>query len=741
VLLTDGSGNILVTAYVRGTGTGPEATFIGPLTAPSSKTKLGGGFSRPQGLAVDGGGNVYVADMTNNSVKEIPAGCTIASYVQTLGSGAFTSPRGVAVDGAGNIFVADWGDGAVKEIPPGCATASCVRVLVSHHSGINSSYGIAVDSNGNVFFADLGTNTVNEIVASSGYATVNVLGGGFTFAQPEGVAVDGSGNVFVVETGITSASPCNGVVCATNSTSLLEITAASNYATAKLLQNKFNAPIFVAVNGVGNVFVSELISSIGEVQEFLASENYYARPWSLDLACDGIGYCDRTGVAIDGAGNIYVANDDPGVNTVTKLDYADPPALTFATPTASGSIDLTDLNEQINILNNGNSPLNISAITPSTNFGVIPSDIGCTTTAAVAPDAYCGVYAYFAPITTGAVTGTLSFTDNNLNSVSTTQQANLSGIGVVPSPTITSEPPSSTGTTSAEFSFTDTQAGITYVCSLDGAAYTACTSGISYPSLTLAAHTFGVEAKDSAGNVSVATSYPWTVTAPSVPVTLPPPPVITSGPPYLSSSTTATLTFTDAEAGATFLCSLNSSPLAACTSPTTYTSLGNGNYAFLVLASDSGGASININGVAYSFAVEPAPPTPPSTAGVFRKVPVATTSAQLTLTVSLTDSGTVGSIAALTQGAAGLDFATATCGTCAAGAAYITGNTCTVNATFTPKAPGARSGAILLLDTSVPAKVLATVYVSGTGVGPAVSFGPSIINTAMGGGPVVPPAL
>ena len=75
---------------------------------------LGSGFYSPYGVAVDGSGNVYVADSYNNAVKEIVAAGGYTT-VNTLGSG-FLHPRGVAVDGSGNVFVADSRNNAVKEI-------------------------------------------------------------------------------------------------------------------------------------------------------------------------------------------------------------------------------------------------------------------------------------------------------------------------------------------------------------------------------------------------------------------------------------------------------------------------------------------------------------------------------------------------------------------------------------------------------------------------------------------------
>jgi len=86
-----------------------------------------------------------------------------------------------------------------------------------------------------------------------------------------------------------------------------------------------------------------------------------------------------------------------------------------------------------------------------------------------------------------------------------------------PAPTITSQPANPTNSTSASFGFTDPQSGVTFQCSRDGAAFTACTSPTSYTGLAAGAHTFSVQAKDSFGALSTATTVSWTVdtTAPT----------------------------------------------------------------------------------------------------------------------------------------------------------------------------------------------------------------------------------
>ena len=104
VQLLNGSGAAIATGFVYGTGEGPQITFEPPGAQPS----LGSGFVQPGGTAVDGKGNVYVADPGDNAVDELTPGCASSSCVTQLGGG-FSSPSGVAVDGGGNVFVADAG--------------------------------------------------------------------------------------------------------------------------------------------------------------------------------------------------------------------------------------------------------------------------------------------------------------------------------------------------------------------------------------------------------------------------------------------------------------------------------------------------------------------------------------------------------------------------------------------------------------------------------------------------------
>src|SRR5271157_3010833 len=203
-----------------------------------AQTTVGSGFSLPDSVAVDGSGNVYVADAGNNAVKEILAAGGYTT-INALGSG-FSKPNGVAVDGSGNVYVADAGNNAVKEI----LAAGGYTTVNTLGSGFASPTGVAVDGNGNVFVADADNNAVKEILAAGGYTTVNTLGSGFSL--PFDVAVDGSGNVFVADYGNTAVK---------------EILAAGGYTTVNTLGSGFSYPGGVTVDGSGNVFVADSGSS------------------------------------------------------------------------------------------------------------------------------------------------------------------------------------------------------------------------------------------------------------------------------------------------------------------------------------------------------------------------------------------------------------------------------------------------------------------------------------------------
>ena len=580
IVLQDGSGNTIAMQYVHGVGLGPQLTFQSTriytwstgywwtTNSPNGMSLLGGGFGQPN-VAVDGAGNVFVADKSYNVVRKVPPGCAVASCVTYLSG--FSQPTDVAVDGAGNLFVSEAGYNDVREVPFGCTSESCFQTI---GSGFNAPAGVAVDSSGNVYVADTFNNAVKEVLASGGYTTVQTLGSGFT--TPQSVAVDGSGNVFVADVG----TGCAGAMCATGflGTAVKEIVAAGGYTTVKtLVSGNFGIPFGLATDGSGNVFVADY--SDGGVTEIMANGGY-TNSMALD---SGKPFAFWDGVAVDGSRNLYLP--DVVADTVTKLDYTGIPSITFATAIPAGTTDTQDGTQGVTLQNNGTAPLQLSSMVFSNSAFQFDSKVtSCATATPIEPGSSCLIGVAFSPTTTGTFNGTLTLTDNDMNGSGVTQQINISALTLPPSPVITAQPVNPTTATSASFTFSDTQAGVTFVCSLDTVPFTACTSPMAYPLLSGGAHTFAVKAKDPLGNLSSAATYAWLVNAVG-----PPPPVITSYPVNPTAATTASFAFTDTQANVSFLCSLDGATYAACSSGVSYSSLSNGANTFAVEAKDTGG--------------------------------------------------------------------------------------------------------------------------------------------------------
>ena len=196
-------------------------------------------------------------------------------------------------------------------------------------------------------------------------------------------------------------------------------------------------------------------------------------------------------------------------------------------------------------------------------------------------------YALPMPAPDGSYTAHVRSTDN-LGNTTTSGSYATSAFAIdtqaPPAPTITAKPPSLSGSDGASFSFGDAESGVTFQCKLDGGQFSPCSSPKSYSHLSDGSHSFQVNARDAAGNVSGSASWTWTV------ATKPPPePKITQHPTDPTGSSSATFTFTDGQSGVSFECRLDGGGWTACTSPTSFGSLGAGEHNFYVRALDAVG--------------------------------------------------------------------------------------------------------------------------------------------------------
>jgi len=141
-------------------------------------------------------------------------------YADGLGAEArFSNPNGVAVDGSGNVYVADSNNGRIRKISPSGSVVTLAGRGGGNGSGIENftdaqgtlalfynPRGVTVDGNGNVYVADsrirkvTAAGTVTTLAGSGSAAFADGKGASASFSYPWGVAVDGSGNVYVADT-------------------------------------------------------------------------------------------------------------------------------------------------------------------------------------------------------------------------------------------------------------------------------------------------------------------------------------------------------------------------------------------------------------------------------------------------------------------------------------------------------------------------------------------------------------
>jgi trimeric autotransporter adhesin len=409
---------------IAGTGI---AGFFG-----NGKPALTAQLNFPSGVAVDSLNNLYIADTGNFVIRKVDPTSKFISNVagkpqqscNTISCGdggpmlsaTFGKPTSLAVDSAGNIYVADAAEHAIRmvnmtsssitvggvSVQPGtvqtvagtlgtfCTTpgkGKCGDGGLASLATLNNPFGVAVDSAGNIFIADTGDNRIREVQASTGNIIAYAFSGG-TFFGPTNVPA---------------------------------------------LNSQHFTPHYVTVDPRGNVYVAS--SDIYYVPERIDAVSQFVIPIAgvptdpKFYGLDGDGglalgsHVNPAGLAIDGAGHLFIADD--GNNRVREILLTAAANLSVTTlnfPATTVGTTSTPLN--FSLTNGGSDDLYISNIAVSGPFALQKST--CSNNI-VPPRAVCTFSITFTPTTTGPVSGSITISDNAFGSPS--QSVTLNGTG------------------------------------------------------------------------------------------------------------------------------------------------------------------------------------------------------------------------------------------------------------------------------------------------------------------------
>jgi hypothetical protein len=371
----DSAGNVYVAdqgnhTVRKITAAGVVTTLAGTAGLPGSADGTGAvaRFNDPSSVAVDSAGSVYVADQYNQTIRKVTAAGVVTTMVGAAGmsgsadgTGAtarFNFPTGVAVDSAGNVYAADRDNHTIRKLTP----AGAVTTLAGNPgmpgsadaagaaARFNSPSGVAVDSAGNVYVADRGNHTIRKVTAagvvttlagtSGTSGTTDDTGTAARFALPSSVAVDSAGDVYVAD---SDNDTIRKVTAAGVVTTLAGVARKLGSADGTGAAALFHSPTGVAVDSAGNVYVADYDNDTIRKVTAAGVVTTLAGVARKSGSVDGIGAEARFdgphGVAVDSASNFYVADSDN--DTIRKVTAAGVVTTLAGTAKMSGGADGT----------------------------------------------------------------------------------------------------------------------------------------------------------------------------------------------------------------------------------------------------------------------------------------------------------------------------------------------------------------------------------------------------------------
>jgi sugar lactone lactonase YvrE len=367
-LTVDGSGNVYVIdqakTVVRKISQGGVVTTLAG--APGAMGAVNGQgaaarFGSLSAIAADKSGNVFVADNTNSTIRQIKQDGAVTTLAGVLpqqgavdGTGAsarFSNPNNLVIDNAGNIYVADTGNKTIRKIDAqGIVTTLAGKAGVSGSQdgvGVSATFadpiGLAIDAQSTLYVGDRASAQIRRLSSSGDVKTFFtfppvpfVIRGGAAFPAVNSLAVDGTGNFYLVygfrgelrrvsSTGIESTIACPNACAATSvaTDTLGNLFVATQNAIKRIAPDgsvtdvgagtAFSSPQALAADRLGNVFVADTGNHV--VRKVTPSGVVTIIAGKLGVGGASVGPLpgllnSPKGIALDAAGNVYVTTED-----------------------------------------------------------------------------------------------------------------------------------------------------------------------------------------------------------------------------------------------------------------------------------------------------------------------------------------------------------------------------------------------------------------------------------------------
>jgi len=343
-------------------GSGIINTIVGNGTAGYSGDGRNARYaelSGPAGVAVDSLKNVYIADTNNNRIRKVTASTGVITTIAGNGTAGFSgdgsaatsaklnSPSGVAVDSSGNVYIADTNNNRIRKVT--VSTGVITTVAGNGTAGffgdggtatsaeVNGPFGVSLDSAGDIYIADTNNNRIRVVNTGS----TNIMIGGVSIAPTNIASVAGDGTTSgpvtlapALSTGLNKpygvvGTPSSGPVaghfyiadtqhCAIRRvfivTDFMSLDAGDSMGACAA--NVLNLPRGVALDGSGNLCIADTANELVRKTAGLGGPNSLfttAGTGTAGFSGDGglatsAKLNNPNGVAMDSAGNIYIAD-------------------------------------------------------------------------------------------------------------------------------------------------------------------------------------------------------------------------------------------------------------------------------------------------------------------------------------------------------------------------------------------------------------------------------------------------